>query len=96
MQIIDTLCVTLKSLDYADPKTKRIMQEVMNIFRLFCGFKVSANCLPNKIIESSQICLQNSLLSVFKNNPNDIAILIQAINANNQQQFRQILSNIVA
>lgn len=53
------------------------MQEVMNIFRLFCGFKVSANCLPNKIIESSQICLQNSLLSVFKNNPNDIAILIQ-------------------
>ncbi|CRH02409.1 exportin-1, putative [Plasmodium relictum] len=96
MQIIDTLCITLKSLDYSDPKNKRIIQEVLSIFRLFCGFKVSANCLPDKVIENSQICLQNSLLSVFKNNPNDIAILLQAINSNNQQQFRQILSNLVA
>ncbi|EUD68845.1 hypothetical protein C922_00533 [Plasmodium inui San Antonio 1] len=96
VQIIDTLCVTLKSLDYSDPKNKRIIQEVMNIFRLFCGFKVNANCLPNKILESAQICLQNSLLSVFKNNRNDIGVLLQAVNANNQQQFRQILSNFVA
>lgn len=27
MQIIDTLCVTLKSLDYADPKTKRVINK---------------------------------------------------------------------
>ncbi|CAA9990766.1 exportin-1, putative [Plasmodium knowlesi strain H] len=96
VQIIDTLCVTLKSLDYSDPKNKRIIQEVMNIFRLFCGFKVNAGCLPSKILESAQICLQNSLLSVFKNNRNDIGVLLQAVNANNQQQFRQILSNFVA
>ncbi|CRG97549.1 exportin-1, putative, partial [Plasmodium gallinaceum] len=77
VQIIDTLCITLKSLDYSDPKNKRIIQEVLSIFRLFCGFKVNSNCLPDKVIENSQICLQNSLLSVFKNNPNDIAALLQ-------------------
>ncbi|SBT82323.1 exportin-1, putative [Plasmodium ovale] len=96
MQIIDILCLSLKSLDYSDPKNKRVIQEVLSIFRLFCGFKVNTNSLPNKIIENSQICLQNSLLSVFKNNQNDIGVLLQAINANNQQQFRQILSNFVA
>ncbi|GAW83366.1 exportin-1 [Plasmodium gonderi] len=96
VQIIDSLCITLKSLDYSDPKNKRIIQEIMSTFRLFCGFKVNANCLPSKVLENAQMCLQNSLLSVFRNNRNDIGVLLQAINANNQQQFRQILSNFVA
>ncbi|SCM26031.1 exportin-1, putative [Plasmodium chabaudi chabaudi] len=96
MQIIETICLSLKFLDYSDPKNKRVIQEALTIFRLLCGFKGTTNCLPRKIIESSQMCLQNSLLSAFKNNQNDIHVLLQAINENNQQQFRHILSNFAA
>lgn len=95
VQIIEVLCVTLKSLNYNDPKQKKISQEILNIFRLFCGFKVNANCLPQKIIEHSQVLLQNSLVSLFKNNPSDIGIMLNAINSNNHQQFRQVLLNLV-
>lgn len=95
VQIIDALCVTLKSLNYNDPKQKKISQEILNMFRLFCGFKVNANCLPQKIIEHSQVLLQNSLVTLFKNNPSDIGIMLNAINSNNHQQFRQVLLNLV-